>query len=149
MYLDFSKAFDLVCHSLLLDKLQLLGFDSFVVRWVKSFLIDRNMSVSVDGDFSSSRRVTSGIPQGSVLGQVLFLIYIKFVAKEVRSFWVTFADDFKLGVIYPNGTSGHDRHRSVSLQQDLDSVSRIGRSWNLRLNADKWVAMRFGKRNVD
>jgi len=75
------------------------------------------------------------------------LIYINFVAREVGSFWVAFADDFKLGVVYPN--VGHAQHSSVSLQQDLDSVSRIGRSWNLKLNADKCVAMRFGKRNVD
>ena len=107
----------------------------------------RSMSVSVDEEFSSNRRVTSGVPQGSGLVPVLFLIYINFVVRKVRSFWVAFADNFKLVVVYFD--VGHDRHNSDSLQEDLDSVSRIGRSWNLRLKADKYAAMHFGKNNFD
>ena len=95
-YLDFSKAFDVVSHLLLLDKLQLLGFDPIVISWIKSFLIGRTMSVSVSGASSLSMPVTSGVPQGSVLGPLLFLIYVNFITVAVAGCWVAFADDFKL-----------------------------------------------------
>ena len=146
VYLDFSKAFDVVCHSLLLDKLRLLGFHGQVVDWVRSFLVGRSLSVLVSGVNSSERNVISGVPQGSVLGPILFLIYINFVASEVDSFWVAFADDFKIGIVYPNGPDSGSE--SCSLQQDLDSIVRKSQSWNLKLNIDKCVAMRFGKRSL-
>ena len=65
-YLDFSKAFDVVSHLLLLDKVQLLGFDPIVISLIKSFLIGHSMSVSVSGTSSISMPVTYGVPQGSV-----------------------------------------------------------------------------------
>ena len=147
VYFDFSKVFDVVCHSLLLNKLLFLGFDRSVVGWVRSFLLGRSMSVSVDGVTSSNRSVMSVFPQGSVLGPVLFLIYANYVASEVGCFWVAFADDFKLGVVYPNAVCV--QHSPTLLQRDLDSVSRISGSWNMKLNSSKCVAMRFGRKNVD
>ena len=97
-HLDFSKAFDVVSHLLLLDKLQLLGFDSIIISGIKSFLI--GLSVSVSGTSSFSMPVTSGVPQRSVLGPLLFLVYVNFITNAVAGSWVAFADDFKLCVCY-------------------------------------------------
>ena len=67
-YLDFSKAFDLVSHQILLDKLRCLGFDRCILAWIRDFLVGRSISVQVGGIQSSTGPVASGVPQGSVLG---------------------------------------------------------------------------------
>ena len=142
IYLDFSKAFYVVCHSLIVSKLRLLGFDDELVCWVQEFLRGRRFSILLEGRTGLERRVSSGVPQGSVLGPVLFLIYANFVMSEVGSLWVAFADDFKLGVAYQRSERGR---AGGALQDDLDSIVRISSSWNLRLNPSKCVVMRFGR----
>ena len=143
VFLDFSKAFDLVSHSLLLDKLSLLGFSEGIVRWIEGFLSDRWMWVSVGGVRSVVRDVTSGVPQGSVLGPLLFLVYVNSLAESLESEWYGFADDFKLYVSLPR--TG-DMQNVGQLQSDLDSIRLVPDSWNLKLNVDKCVVMRFGYR---
>ena len=143
--MDFSKAFDLVCHSILIDKLRLLGFDNALVNWIESFLVGRTMAVSVSGKLSSERLVTSGVPQGSVLGPILFLIYANFITKDVRSEWKAFADDYKVCVSYPRNATVCDVNPAQALQRDLNSICQVSKSWNLRLNPSKCYAMRFGR----
>ena len=138
VYLDFSKAFDLVSHSVLLTKLRRLGFEGGVVRWVESFISGREMWVSVGGCRSARVGVTSGVPQGSVLGPLLFLIYINSLGDNLKSSWYAFADDFKLYV--SAGAGGVDG----VLQEDLNQVYVVSESWNLKLNPEKCVVMRFG-----
>ena len=142
VYLDFSKAFDLVCHALSLDKLVLLGFSEGLVAWVRAFLTERSLSVVVEGVRSTERHVGSGVPQGSVLGPVPFLLYVNQIARNSDSFWVAFADDFKLGIAHKRGNEGEDNR--MRLQQDLNRMVEASRSWNLKLNGDKCVVMRFG-----
>ena len=144
VYLDFSKAFDLVCHSLLIEKLTLLGFSDDLVSWIQAFLSDRKFSVVVEGCHSLERPVGSGVPQGSVLGPVLFLLYVNLIVRDNTSFWVAFADDFKLGLAY-RGELG-EGVGNVDLQRDIDRLAATSASWNLRLNNDKCVVMRFGNR---
>ena len=74
--LDFSKAFDKVNHSKLIQKTNNIGVNSQVVKWISSFLSNRTQEVAVDGFHSNHCSVTSGVPQGSVIGPSLFLIYI-------------------------------------------------------------------------
>ena len=94
--LDFSKAFDRVAHSRLLYKLNYYGIRGTVLQWLESFLHGRTQQVVVEGSRSSTCQVTSGVPQGSVLGPVLFLIYINDIVTNIKSEIRLFADDILL-----------------------------------------------------
>ena len=86
VYLDFSRAFDTVPHESLLLKLSSVGLDPTLIGWIRSFLEGRKFSVLVDGCSSSWRSSHSGVPQGSVLGPLLFLIYVNELMDGVQSF---------------------------------------------------------------
>ena len=144
VYLDFSKAFDVVSHQVLLEKLCSLGFDGLVLGWIRSFLVDRRMSVLVNGAKSSLRHVTSGVPQGSVLGPILFLVYVNFVTAGLGCQWTAFADDFKLCICYPRGRSEESTSAQSNLQRCIDDLAVTSKSWNLSLNPAKCVVIRFG-----
>lgn len=96
IYLDFSKAFDKVSHKRLIYKLETYGVEGRILGWIKDFLSNRSQRVVVDGHASPEAAVTSGVPQGSVLGPMLFLIYIKDISDETNSHVKLFADDSKL-----------------------------------------------------
>ena len=117
LILDFSKAVDRVAHSRLLYKLNYYGIRGTVLQWLESFLHGRTQQVVVEGSRSSTCQVTSGVPQGSVLGPVLFLIYINDIVTNIKSEIRLFADDILLfkTIAMPND------HRI--LQNDLDSLT--------------------------
>ena len=114
--IDFSKAFDLVPHDRLLKKIAASGVDSRVVVWIREFLTDRSQRVSVGRHYSEEVRVTSGVPQGSVLGPLLFLAYVNDIWRDTESKIRLFVDDC---IIYMKILNIKDVEK---LQTDLDRV---------------------------
>ena len=139
IYLDFSKAFDTVPHRRLLGKLESYGIHGEILSWIKSFLQDRTQQVIVNGSASSTASVISGIPQGTVLGPVLFVIYINDLLDEISSDGFMFADDTK---IMRQIASRDDAEK---LQDDLRKLEEWTDTWLLRFNADKCHVLTLGK----
>ena len=96
VYLDFQKAFDKVPHQTLLLKLKAHGIGNDVTNWIEEWLIHRNQRVIADGEISNWKSVLSGVPQGLVLGTILFLIYINDLEDDISSKELKFADDTKV-----------------------------------------------------
>ncbi|CAM5127349.1 unnamed protein product [Natator depressus] len=99
IYLDFSKAFDTVPHGELLVKLEKMGINMKIERWIRNWLKGRLQWVILKGELSGWREVTNGVPQGSVLGPVLFNLFITDLSTKSGSVLIKFADDTKLGGI--------------------------------------------------
>ena len=93
IYLDFSKAFDTVPHRRLMGKLESYGIEGDIYNWINAFLHNRTQEVVVNGSTSAAAPVISGIPQGTVLGPVLFVIYINDLLDNISSGGLMFADD--------------------------------------------------------
>ena len=141
IYTDFSKAFDSVPHERLFLKLESLGIKGDILNWIKSFLRGRSQCVNVDGAYSSWQKVISGIPQGSVIGPILFVIFINDMPDAVKhNFCKLFADDCKLyGKV--------DAKSDNLVQADLKLLEEWSRIWQLPFNAKKCKVMHFGYNN--
>ena len=96
IYLDFSKAFDKCDHGIIFHKLKSLGVKGKVGRWLFSFLTGRFLQVLVNGRKSRKSKLLSGVPQGSVLGPILFLIYIADIAEDIEANTLVYVDDTKV-----------------------------------------------------
>ncbi|KAI8508803.1 hypothetical protein Bbelb_139020 [Branchiostoma belcheri] len=142
VYLDFRKAFDTVPHVRLLRKLERYGVGGNIRNWVEDFLRLRKQRVVVNGQFSSWREVKSGIPQGSVLGPILFVIYINDLPEAVASGIKIFADDSKLY------KTVHDKAGEDALQQDLNTVGEWSQAWQLLFNVTKCKVLHLGRTNL-
>ncbi len=138
VYLDFAKAFDKVPHQRLLNKIKSLGVSGNVHRWIEGWLSNRKQRVVINGEESDWVNVTSGVPQGSVLGPLLFLIYINDIDKDVTGIISKFADDTKLGRVVKNNIDKN------CMQQDLNVLSDWANKWQMKFNASKCKVIRFG-----
>lgn len=138
IYMDFRKAFDTVPHCRLLSKVRAHGIRGKVWHWIKAFLSGRSQSVRINGTQSSKASVTSGIPQGSVLGPMLFVIYINDLPRHVSNPVKMFADDTKLYA------RSDEQDATEALQDDLDKLQQWSRDWQLRFHPEKCSVLKLG-----
>jgi hypothetical protein len=142
IYLDFSKAFDKVPHARLSTKLQAHGITGKIRRWIEHWLADRKQRVVVRGKVSKWADVTSGVPQGSVLGPTLFLVFINDIDKEIAGSLLKFADDTKLIYKVPSPEA------AFTLQEDLHRLYSWSQEWLMLFNPEKCGCMHIGRKNV-
>ena len=145
VFFDYRKAFDSVPHQPLLEKLESLGFDAHILHWVTNYLTNRSQKVVVNGQSSPSAPVISGVPQGSVLGPLLFLIYINDLTKiNLRdgAKLTLYADDV---LLFRTINSPED---FVALQEDIDKVESWSCANFLALNRDKCKYMVVSRRRT-
>lgn len=142
VFLDFCKAFDKVNHLLLLYKLSVLNIDPAIVNWIRAFLLSRFQFVATNDSVSDMAPVESGVPQGSVLGPLLFLIYINDLPNNISSQICLFADDC---VVYRRITTTSD---VANLQSDLNHVHNWCVTWRMELNTKKCKYMRVSRSNA-
>ena len=141
--MDFAKAFDKVPHRRLLYKLDYYGIRGSTHKWITSWLSWRFQKVVLDGQASDPVPVLSGVPQGSVLGPVLFLIFINDLPENIRSSVRLFADDC---VLYRNIESPTD---CQILQDDLNSLAQWEADWQMKFNVAKCHSMRVTRHPPD
>ena len=137
--LDFSKALNKVNRLKLLYKLSCFGVKGNTLNWIQSFLIGRTQTAVLDGESSNEVPFTSGVPQGSVLGPLLFLLYINDLPENIKFQVRLFADDT---AVYLTVSNLHDRQ---VLQSDLESLQRWERTWDMEFNPSKCQVLHIAR----
>lgn len=140
IFIDMAKAFDIVPHNRLIKKLSTLIEDKILLAWISDFLKDRTQQVKVGNSLSKPIRVTSGVPQGSVLGPMLFNVFINDITDGVTSKVRLYADDCALY------RTIHGTEDELALQCDLDRICSWVKDNNMKLNVDKCVSMCFSRK---
>jgi len=133
IYIEFAKAFDSVVHRKLILKLMSYGIVGCFFSWISNFLTDRFQYVCIDGFYSSTVRVISGVPQGSVFGRIVFIIFINEVCEIIvgNTTCKLFADDIKLYASVDFNGISHDLHAR------LDNLMLWSNMWQLKVNINK------------
>ena len=142
IYLDFKKAFDQVPHKRLLAKIKAHGIDGKLLAWLENWLSQRKQRVVINGKTSEWTNVTSGVPQGSVLGPILFLIYINDIDSDLCCKISKFADDTKIG---NKATLPQQRQQ---IQSDLNKLVEWSERWQMSFNVDKCKVLHIGNKNT-
>ena len=141
IFLDFQKAFDKVPHDKLLIKIRALGINGNIGNWIQNWLSNRKQRVVINGESSPWVPVTSGVPQGSVLGPILFIMYINDLDVGLNNIISKFADDTKIGNAI---ISEEDR---IKLQDDLNKITEWSTKWQMPFNINKCQILQVGSAN--
>ena len=144
VYLDFSKAFDLVPRKRLLNKLKAHGFSGPLLNWIDKWLSDRKQRVVLNGKASAWAAVRSGVPQGNILGPLIFAVFINDLEDDIAhvvSILLKFADDTKLGQEIKS------REDCERLQSALDTLERWAARRGMKFNTEKCHVLHMGRTN--
>ncbi|KAH9592422.1 hypothetical protein MS3_00004352 [Schistosoma haematobium] len=142
-YIDFSKALDNVPHNRLLYKLRNIGIGGNLLMWIKYFLVGRQQRVRVNSKLSSWETVLSGVPQGTVLGPVLFLLYVNDLPRFLSSSVLLYAENVKIWrTIRCKGDSSE-------LLNDMKKLAEWSQTWQLPINTSECVVMHIGHQGTD
>jgi hypothetical protein len=143
VFLDVSKAFDKVWHSGLLHKLRCMGVEGNLFEWFSSYLADRKIRVVINGQNSEWRQTDAGVPQGSILGPLLFLIFINDITANIESDIHLFADDTSLMDIIDNYLLSYSK-----LNRDLQRLSNWSKKWLVTFNPTKTVFLHVTRKHI-
>ena len=146
--LDLSSAFDTVHHSILLNQLKSIGVSGTALQWFTSYLTDRSQSVCIDNENSTSELLQRGVPQGSVLGPILFYIYIRPLGKIISKHnlhYHLYADDTQIYVSF-NPSQSHANNALHSLELCVEEIRNWMSQNFLKLNDDKTEFIVFGSK---
>ena len=143
LFCDISKAFDRVWHTGLLFKLRQYGVDGQLLKWVRDYLSHRQQSMSVGSAKSLSRHVNAGVPQGSALGPLFFVVYVNDISVNLLSSSGLFADDTSLA-----WSASNVNDIEGILNHDLDMLSTWSKQWLVSFNPTKTEAILFSNQNV-
>lgn len=142
LVLDFAKAFDKVPHKLLMQKLaKLPNISTQIVMWIHDFLLNRNQKVMIKGELSTELSVASGVPQGSVLGPILFLTYINDLPDSVTCSTSLFADDT---LLYQAVNNNQEKQE---FQVNIDALQNWAQTWCMSFNIDKCSILTFNQKS--
>ena len=143
-FIDFKKAFDCVQHSVLLNKLTSVNLGNDVTEWVKNYLANRQQRVLANGTYSTYQQVTQGVPQGSVLGPLFYIIYANDISKIIKHCEISmYADDTVLYISDYNYDTA-----ARKMQDDINSLSTWCLANNIMANTDKTKTMVFGTPHI-
>ena len=142
IFLDLSKAFDSVSHPHLISKMESFGFTGPLLQWFKDYLNNRTQSTVINNHKSESANVLSGVPQGSILGPLLFLMFVNDLPSVIQGncYTALYADDSK---VYKEINSLED---NLQLQEQLDNLVRWSEDWQLKFNSTKCTYMSITRR---
>ena len=141
VFCDISKAFDRVWHEGLVHKLHLSGISGSLLSWLSNYLSDRRQCVVLSGCKSDSVAITAGVPQGSILGPLLFLVYINDIVRDIQSPIRLFADDTALFIIVDTPTEA-----ATKLNADLSNIHSWAEKWLVTFNPSKTKSLIISKK---
>jgi hypothetical protein len=141
IFCDISKAFDKVWHKGLLYKLERAGIKGKILNWIESYLTNRKQQVVINGQISTETTISAGVPQGSVLGPLLFILYINDITEDIDTEIRLYADDTCIYIDYTDSDQA-----AADLESNLEHITRWAKTWFVTFNAKKTVDLVFTRK---